>query len=144
MRRTHAIAPRCLCPAFVRVVLIVVVAFAAATLGLPTPDVRAAPTLGTIEVEATGATAHDRVLFEAIARELERHESLWISPAPRGTKTFRLKTYARGGVRALTEQRSSVDHIVACKLLRNRLWRLQLRSTAPRAVVVTFRFRPRR
>lgn len=126
-----------------RVLPILVVAFAAVTLGLATPDVRAAPRLGTIEVEASGATAHDCVLFEAIARELERHEDLWTSPAPRGTKTFRLKTYARGGVRALSEQRSSVDHVVACKLLRSRLWRLKLRSSAPRAVVVTFRFRPK-
>jgi hypothetical protein len=124
----------------VRVLSIAVVA--AAALVLATPRAMAAPVLGSIEVQTTDATTHDRELFEGVARELERNGSLWSSP-PRGTKTFRVKTYARGSVRGLTEQGSSVDNVVACKLLRNRLWRLKLRSTTPRTVVVTFRFRPK-
>jgi hypothetical protein len=119
-----------------------VVVVAATTLWLAAPRASAAPVRGTIEVEATDATAHDRRLFHAVAHELERHEDLWTLSPPRGTKIFRLKTYARGGVRGLTEQRGSAKHLVACKLLRNRLWRLKLRSTERRAVVVTFRFRP--
>jgi hypothetical protein len=121
----------------VHVVPVVLAAFFAVT------QAHADPPGGTIEVETTGATAHDRARFVAIARELEQHEDLWSAAPPRGTKTFRLKTYARGGVRGLTELDASVRNLVACKLLRNRLWRLKLRSTAPRTVVVTFRFRPK-
>jgi hypothetical protein len=137
-----ATGPRRDCPGVVSVLSIAVTAFAAA-LVLATPRAGAAPGLGTIDVESTDATAHDRLLFEGVARELERHHDLWTSSPPRGTKTFRVKTHARGSVLGLTEQRSSVDHVAACKLLRHRLWRLKLRSTAPRTVVVTFRFRPR-
>lgn len=135
--------PHRACPGDVRVVSIALTAFAAALVPV-TPPASADPVLGTIEVEAKDATAHDRKLLAGVARELERNEHLWTSPPPRGTKTFRLKTYARGSVRGLTELGSSVDHVAACKLLRNRLWPLKLRSTAPRAVTVTFRFRPTR
>lgn len=121
---------------------LVIAALTAATVFLAVPGARSAPAHGTIEVETSDATAHDRQLLDAVARELERHDSLWTSPAPRGTKTFRLKTYASGGVRGLTERRGTVDSVVACKLIRNRLWNLKLRSTAPRTLVITFRFRP--
>lgn len=107
-----------------------------------------APARGEVRIEASDATAHDRRLLEALARDLEGSDVLW-DGAPRGAKTFRLRTYARGGVRGLTELASSLApgsqaRIVACKLLRHRLWRLPLRSAAPRTLVVTVRFRPRR
>lgn len=135
--------PRRVCPGIVRVPAFLVVAVVG-VLSAARGD--AAPPRGTIEVETTDATSHDRVLFEGIARELERQEGLWSSPPTRGSRTFRLKTYARGGVRSIADQGNSCqtkEALIACKLLSTRLWRLKLRSTAPRAVVVTFRFRPK-
>lgn len=129
-----------------RTALLAVITLVVAALSLAALRADAAPVLGTIEVETTDATSHDRVLFEGIARELEAQESLWTSPPARGSRTFRLKTYARGGVRTVADHGNTCrtkEALIACKLLGTRLWRLKLRSSAPRAVVVTFRFRPK-
>jgi hypothetical protein len=99
------------------------------------------PARGSVKVESVDATDHDRTLFERVANDLAANKSLWRNEA-RGTKTFRLITDPGGGVRGLTEMGSTLHHVVACKLLRNRLWRLPMKGAEKRKVTVTFRFEP--
>ena len=101
-----------------------------------------------VEVTMENATADDETRLRAIAKNLEGAVA-WHGDKPTGTKTFRLRVHAQGGVRGLTELASTVtgdraDDIVICKLTRNRLWSAKLRgSGTKRTVTVTFTFVPR-
>ena len=101
-----------------------------------------------VEVTTEHATADDEARLLAIAKDLEGVVD-WRADKPTGTKKFRLRIPADGGVRGLTELASTVADdgrapAVVCKLTRHRLWSAKLRgSGTKRTVIVTFTFVPR-